>query len=131
MVAILFAAFAMAATGVAVLRHKAELGRPVSHVGVEGVVGVSVCRIFTFVAFWSLTACCLQRRTIVLSLPLVFLAYSIVAFISGITLYSFRGKAGDSPSQGVPFDDYTRWIVVGVLGGLAGVVTTSMLLLRH
>ena len=46
MVAILFAAFAMAATGVAVLRHKTELERPVSHVGVEGVVGVSVCRNF-------------------------------------------------------------------------------------
>ena len=54
MVAILFAAFALAATGVAVLRHKAELERPVSHVGVEGVVGVSVCRILLFVTMRSL-----------------------------------------------------------------------------
>jgi len=44
MVAILFAAFAIAASGVAVLRHKADLERPVSHIGVEGIVGVSVSR---------------------------------------------------------------------------------------
>ena len=42
MVAGLFAAFAVAATGVAVLRHKADLERPISHVGVEGIAGISV-----------------------------------------------------------------------------------------
>ena len=34
MVAILFAAFSMAATGLAIFRHKADLERPISHVGV-------------------------------------------------------------------------------------------------
>lgn len=33
----------------------------------------------------------LQKRAVILSLPLVFLAYSVIAFIVGVTLYSFRG----------------------------------------
>jgi hypothetical protein len=112
MVAVLFAAFAVAATGVAVLRHKADLERPIAHVGVEGIVGIS-------------------RRTIALSLPLVFLAYSIIAFVAALTLYSFRGKTIEGPFPKSPFEDYTRWIVVGVLGGLAGILTTSFLLFRR
>jgi H+/Cl- antiporter ClcA len=133
MVAGLFAAFAVAATGIAVLRHKADLERPISHVGVEGIVGISVS--FTRGFFARLSADLLlllfQRRSIALSLPLVFLAYSIVAFVTALTLYSFRGKSVESPFPKSPFDDYTRWIVVGVLGGLAGVLTTSFLLLRR
>jgi hypothetical protein len=46
MVAVLFAAFSMAATGVAVLRHKADLERPVPHVGVEGLMVISVRLLF-------------------------------------------------------------------------------------
>lgn len=46
MVAVLFAAFAVAATGVTVLRHKADLERPIAHVGVEGIVGISVSYAF-------------------------------------------------------------------------------------
>ncbi|KAF8076962.1 hypothetical protein FPV67DRAFT_1715819 [Lyophyllum atratum] len=112
-VAILFAAISMAATLVALFRYKADLENPVSHIASEGLTMLS-------------------RRSVVFSLPLVFLAYSIVAFITGIVLYSFRGLAPDpyGPSQG-PFVDYTRWTIVGVLGGLAGVVTTSLLLLRR
>jgi hypothetical protein len=56
MVAILFAAFSMAATVVAIFRHKAKLERPISHI-----------------------------------VPLVLLVYSIIAFVTGIVLYSFRG----------------------------------------
>ena len=43
MVAILFAAFSMAATVVAIFRHKADLERPLSHVGIEGMMVISVC----------------------------------------------------------------------------------------
>ncbi|KDR84460.1 hypothetical protein GALMADRAFT_714456 [Galerina marginata CBS 339.88] len=112
MVAVLFAAFTMAATGVAVLRHKADLERP-PHVGVEGLMVVS-------------------RRSIALSLPLVFLAYSIIGFITGIVLYTLRGVSVTDPSTHKnAFEDYTRWTVVGVVGGLAGIVTTSMLLVRR
>ena len=42
MVVILFAAFSMAATIVAIFRHEADLERPLSHVGIEGMV-ISVC----------------------------------------------------------------------------------------
>lgn len=132
MVAGLFAAFAVAATGVAVLRHKADLERPISHVGVEGIVGISVSSTpQSFKWFCADFLFFFQRRTIALSLPVVFLAYSIVAFVAALTLYSLRGKTIESPLPKSPFDDYTRWIVVGVLGGLAGILTTSFLLLRR
>ena len=42
MVAILCAAFSMAATVVAIFRHKADLERPISHMGVEGMMVISV-----------------------------------------------------------------------------------------
>ncbi|KAF8165963.1 hypothetical protein B0H34DRAFT_648053 [Crassisporium funariophilum] len=113
MVAILFASFSMAATVVAIFRHKADLERPASHVGVEGLMMIS-------------------RRTVVLSLPMVFLAYSIIGFITGIVLYSFRGVTVTNPTMPKSaFEDYTRWTVVGVVGALAGLVTTSMLLLKR
>jgi len=73
-----------------------------------------------------------QRRSVVMSLPLVFLAYSIIGFIAGIVLYSFRGVTVTNSDLAVHhFDDYTRWTVVGVLGGLAGMLTTSVLLLKR
>jgi len=113
MVAVLFAAFTMVATGVAVLRHKTDLERRVPHIGVEGLMVVS-------------------RRTVALSLPLVFLAYSIIAFVTGIVLYSYRGVSITDPSSPKnPFEDYMHWTVVGVVGGLAGIVTTSLLLFRR
>ncbi|KAJ3505857.1 hypothetical protein NLJ89_g7196 [Agrocybe chaxingu] len=112
MVAILFAAGAIAATGVAVLRHKADLERPASRVGVEGIMIVT-------------------RRTMALSLPTVFLAYSLIAFVTGLVLYVYRGVSFTNPS--LPrnsFEDYTRWTVVGLVGALAGMLTTTMLLFR-
>ena len=42
MVAILFATFSMAATGLALYRHKANLERPISHVGIEGMMVITV-----------------------------------------------------------------------------------------
>ena len=68
----------------------------------------------------------------ILSLPLVLLVYSIIAFITGIVLYSFRGVELSDPSMTrKPFEDYTRWGVVSVVGALAGMVTTSVLLFRR
>jgi H+/Cl- antiporter ClcA len=67
-----------------------------------------------------------------MSLPLVFLVYAIIGFVTGIVLYSFRGVAVTDPfGQERPFEDYTKWTVVGVLGGLAGMLTTSLFLLRR
>ncbi|TFK33262.1 hypothetical protein BDQ12DRAFT_727898 [Crucibulum laeve] len=111
LVAILFASFSMATTLVAIFRYKADMGRAASHVGVEGLVMLS-------------------RRSIVMALPLVFLAYSIIGFITGIVLYTFRGTISTDPNHD-PFDDYTRWTVVGVLGALAGMLTVSLFFLRR
>ncbi|KAF8804295.1 hypothetical protein BYT27DRAFT_6700590 [Phlegmacium glaucopus] len=112
MVAIVFATFSMASTVVAIFRHKADLERPISNVGIEGMMVIT-------------------RRTVILSLPLVFLAYSVLAVTTGIVLYSFRGVILSDPSiTKTSFQDYTRWGVVGVVGVLAGMVVMSMILLR-
>lgn len=71
MCAVLFASFAMASSLVAFFRYRAEMDA--GHVGgVEGLVGLS-------------------KRAVVLSLPLVFLAYSIIACVVGIALYVIKG----------------------------------------
>ena len=67
-----------------------------------------------------------------MSLPLVFLAWGIVAFITAITLYAFRGFTVSSPGTiKQPFTDYTHWTVVGTMGVLAGVLITSAILMRR
>ena len=42
MVAILFAAFSMASTVLVIFRYKADLERPISHIGIEGMMVISV-----------------------------------------------------------------------------------------
>ena len=72
--------------------------------------------------------CLLQRRSIVMSLPLVFLAWAIAAFVTGITFYSFRGVTlTNRVVIKEPFVDYTHWAVVRGLGGLAGMFFVFML----
>ncbi|KAF9476779.1 hypothetical protein BDN70DRAFT_949891 [Pholiota conissans] len=113
MVAVVFATFSLVATGVAILRHKTDLERPISLVGIEGLMVIS-------------------RRTVALSLPMVFLAYALIGVITGLILYTFRGAPIGSPSPGgkSSFEDYVRWSIVGVVGALAGIMTTSLLVLR-
>jgi hypothetical protein len=66
-----------------------------------------------------------------MSLPLVFLAWAIIAFVAGITLYSFRGFSV-SPPGGLKhaFASFTHWTVAIALGGIAGVLLVSALLVR-
>lgn len=74
----------------------------------------------------------LQRRSIVMSLPVVFLAWAIAAFVTGITFYSFRGVTLTSKVIiRQPFVDYTHWAVVGSLGGVVGVLFVSALMARR
>ena len=67
-----------------------------------------------------------------MSLPVVFLAWAIAAFITGITFYSFRGVTLTSKVViRQPFVDYTHWAVVGSLGGLVGILVVSALMSRR
>lgn len=110
LVAILCASFSVTSTGVAVFRYKADLERPAANVGIEGLM-------------------LLSRRSFVMSLPLVFLAYSIIGLVTGVVLYSIRGVTTENPVLTTrPFYEYTKWTAVGALGGLAGILSTSLLL---
>ncbi|KAJ7455133.1 hypothetical protein FB451DRAFT_1099447 [Mycena latifolia] len=117
LVGVLLAACSMASSLVALFRYKTELAEAAqpaasqlnpAAVGREGLMLIST-------------------RSVIMSLPLVFLIYAVVAFIAAVVLYSFFGVNGSA----VRFEDYTRWAVLGVLGGLVGILTTSVLLLRR
>ncbi|KAG6868116.1 hypothetical protein C0993_007494 [Termitomyces sp. T159_Od127] len=108
-VAILFASFSMVSTLVALFRWKAEIDNPISHIAGEGLMKLS-------------------RRSVIMALPVVFLVYAIIAFVTGIVLYSFWGTVNDTLSPQQPFNDYIKWTVIGVLGGLGGMLFTSLLL---
>lgn len=70
-----------------------------------------------------------------LSLPLVFLAYSVAGFVTGVVVYSFRSTTLNLASVGSPvaakFDEYTRLMVVGVVGALAGVLIAATVAARR
>lgn len=112
LVATLLSTFSLVATLVAIFKYKAELESPVIHVAAEGLLQLS-------------------RRSVVMALPLVLLVYAIVAFVVGIVLYSFRGVTDVPLMNSRPFDDYTKWTVVGVLGALGGILLISFSLLRR
>lgn len=113
MIAILFSASSMVSSVFALFRYKADVERTVVYVGGEGLM-------------------LLSQRSIVMSLPLVFLAWAIAAFVTGITFYSFRGATLTSRVViKAPFQDYTHWAMVGTLGGLAGILMMSALLARR
>ena len=129
-VAILCSAASMISAVIALFRYKADVERAVVYMGGEGLVMLSVSPFHhTYRLALNETQ---QRRSIVMSLPLVFLAWGIVAFITAITLYSFRGFTVTSPGTiKQPFTDYTHWTVVGTMGVLAGALITSALLMRR
>ncbi|EAU87242.2 hypothetical protein CC1G_12460 [Coprinopsis cinerea okayama7 len=113
LVAILFSSFSMASTLVAVFKAKSDVERAVGVIGLEGVTNIS-------------------KRAFVLSLPLVFLAYSIISFIVGITVYSLRGGSLFNPNVEIrPFEDYTKWTVMGLVGAFGGILATSYFLARR
>ncbi|KIY67714.1 hypothetical protein CYLTODRAFT_352645 [Cylindrobasidium torrendii FP15055 ss-10] len=107
LVSVLLAAFSIASTVPAIFRYKADVERASAMLNSEGLIFIS-------------------RRNVVFSLPIVFLLYAIVGFVTAVVLYSFRG----APAQ-QPFSDYTSWIVVGVVGACLGVLTTSVLIMTR
>ena len=73
-----------------------------------------------------------QRRTVVLSLPLVFLAYALVAFLTGIVLFSIKGATvNDVGAVTKQFQDYTRWTVAVMISGIAVLLLTTSTLSRR
>ncbi|KAG6901291.1 hypothetical protein C0995_014035 [Termitomyces sp. Mi166 len=107
-VTILLSTFSMVSALVALFRWKTEMDNPISHVAGEGLMR-------------------LTRRSVIMALPVIFLVYAIIAFVTGIVLYSFWGTTTDTLSQH-PFADCIKWTVIGVLGGLGGMLFTSLLL---
>ncbi|KIJ07455.1 hypothetical protein PAXINDRAFT_19360 [Paxillus involutus ATCC 200175] len=97
LVAITCSVLSMVTSFVSTFRYKAEMARGVSHSAGEGFMTLS-------------------RRSIMLSLPLVFLAYSVAGFITGVVIYSFRSATINLASAGSPiaakFDEYTRFMVI-------------------
>ncbi|TFK46997.1 hypothetical protein OE88DRAFT_1637432 [Heliocybe sulcata] len=110
---VLCATASMVSWVISMLRYNnTEFERTVRFVGQEGMLVIS-------------------KRSVVMSLPLVFLAYSIIAFVTGVTIYSFRGfSLTNSKIIARHFDDYTKWTVVGTLGGFGGILLTAALLAR-
>ena len=133
-VAIILSASSMMSAVIALFRYKSDIERSsYAGVGGEGMIMLSVCP-FDLCALRdkALTATCvrLQRRSVLLSLPLVFLIWSVAAFLTGIGLYACRGLSVTSAGEIVRhFKDYTQWAVIGVAGGLASLLMISTLLL--
>ncbi|KAH7887288.1 hypothetical protein F5I97DRAFT_812378 [Phlebopus sp. FC_14] len=110
LVAITCSVLSMITSFISIFRYKSEMAR--------GVVGQSAGEGFVM----------LSRRSIMLSLPLVFLAYSVAGFITGIVIYSFRSATinlANAGSSSLKFEEYTRHMVLGVAGALAGVLIAS------
>ncbi|KAH9854905.1 hypothetical protein C2E23DRAFT_725421 [Lenzites betulinus] len=111
--AILFSASSMVSSVLALFRYKTDIDRTVVYIGSEGLRHIS-------------------RSRVIMSLPLVFLAWAIAAFMTGITFYSFRGA---TVSRGVdvkhPFEAYTHWVVVGTLGALGGMLFVAAIMSRR
>ncbi|TFK94846.1 hypothetical protein K466DRAFT_475411 [Polyporus arcularius HHB13444] len=111
--AIAFSASSMVSAVIALLRYKAELDRTIVYLGGEGLMISS-------------------SRSIIFSLPLVFLAWAIAAFMTGITLYSFRGATVTSRvAVRHPFEPFTHWAVVGTIGALGGMLTIAAITARR
>ncbi|KII94553.1 hypothetical protein PLICRDRAFT_98675 [Plicaturopsis crispa FD-325 SS-3] len=112
-VAILTSTASMVSALIVLFRYKADAQQSARSFVGEGMVLIS-------------------RRSVVLSLPLVFLAYAIIAFVAGVIIYSFNGVTVTNVGTITRhFDQHTRWFVMGTIGGLAGVLITAALLSRR
>lgn len=128
LLAILLSASSLVSAVIALFRYKSDIENPIAYPRGEGLVLLSVCVIWKMYPLMADLASNLKRRSVLLSLPLVFLLYAIAAFITGITLYAFRGLT--TTAGGHHFKDFTQWAVIGTVGGLACILLTSQTLIH-
>ncbi|KAG2361632.1 hypothetical protein BDR07DRAFT_35291 [Suillus spraguei] len=81
LVAIMCSVLSMITSFISIMRHKTEMAHGTPTSGSEGFV-------------------LLTRRSVFLSLPLVFLAYSVAGFITGVVIYSFNGVVVNGTTNG-------------------------------
>ena len=143
-VAISCAVGSMLASTIAFIRFRNEFSgvvdrASVNHgiVGGEGLVGISVSTTSILRSTHQPPTndlLCSQNRAVVNSLPLVFVAYSIIGFVVGLSIYSFRGTDLEGPSSSSPttagltswaFGQGAKWSALGLLGAAGGVVAMS------
>jgi hypothetical protein len=125
--AILLSASSLISAVIALFRYKADIENPIMYPRGEGLVLLSVCAL-EFCPRKANMNWNLKRRSVLLSLPLVFLLYAIAAFITGIALYAFRGFT--SSVGGRHFQEFTQWAIIGTIGGLACILLTSQFLIH-
>lgn len=113
-IAILCSAASMTAAVISLFRYKADLESTVFHYDMAG-------KGLTY----------LTKRSIILSLPLVFLAYSGAAFIGAVVLYTFRASSSAPPGTPPHLEDWAKWTIGGTLGGLAAVLALAAFVARR
>ncbi|KAH8825563.1 hypothetical protein DL96DRAFT_1466720 [Flagelloscypha sp. PMI_526] len=115
LIAAIFASFAMISTVFTIFRLKSDLETAALWLGGgEDLLMIS-------------------NRTILLSLPIVFLAYAIIAFVVGLVMYTFFANFEGGGGKGIEelFGEYGRWIVVAVVGALAGIFFATIVALKQ
>ncbi|KZT70260.1 hypothetical protein DAEQUDRAFT_667898 [Daedalea quercina L-15889] len=111
-VAIALSASSMISAVIALFRYKVEVEHPVVHVGGEGFLLIS-------------------RRSVVMSLPLVFLVWATAAFVTGVVLYFTHDMTTTASISVVnPVQSATHWMTVGMIGGVAGTICMAAMLTR-
>ncbi|KZP09953.1 hypothetical protein FIBSPDRAFT_759103 [Athelia psychrophila] len=113
-IAILCSAASMTAAVISLFRYKADLESTVFHYDMAG-------KGLTY----------LTKRSIILSLPLVFLAYAGAAFIAAVVLYTFRAASSAPPGTPPHLEDWAKWTIGGTLGGLAAVLALAAIVARR
>ncbi|CCM00472.1 uncharacterized protein FIBRA_02505 [Fibroporia radiculosa] len=113
LLAVVFSAASMVTSVIALFRYKADMGRSVVYVGGEGLM-------------------LLSRKSVMMSLPLVFLAWAIAAFITGITFFSLHGAtATHGGFASYSFEDHTHRMAFVTMGGMAAMLIFTALLARR
>ena len=130
-VAIVLSASSMMSAIVALFRYKTEVEHPIDHAGGEGLLLISVRLVSLLLVFCAYSIQSWQRRSILMSLPLVFLIWAVAAFTTGVVLYwTHQVTLTTSISTVYPFESQTHWLTVGIVGGVAGAICMGAMMTR-